>query len=330
MKSFFLLILILTIFNVYPQWKYSNGSNKFDGEYKSTYVVGKGEEWPYLKPQFHVNSFINEGKPNIYISNIGYTGCDYATISFAFDGIDDILVYSASSNSDNDAAFVTGSIYEISNLINLLKEQTKAYVRYENNCGTTDYEFNLYGSTKAINYVVNGFYENQIELRIKTRILKKELDSIKEIEYKKEIKQKEILDSINLIKSKIELDRKTLEFKDSLLSYFDYKGIEVSKTLLKNIIEFKINSTKRVYYCKTTFNSGNIIRNKQHSFFASDKHVIYNRIEEGCIRMGVLDESTGLQKTFFISREELSKLSEDYRIKALCDNWTKILELNSK
>ncbi|MDM9632122.1 hypothetical protein [Robiginitalea aurantiaca] len=136
----FFTILIIPVM-AFGQWTSSSGDNKFDGKYRSAMVIGKGSEWPYNRPTLVINLF-ESSTPNIYLTNIGYTGCGSAAIEITFDNTDKIYTYNSYSNSDNDAAFIDYNnevshynSLNLSDLLDLFKEKTRLYIRYSSSCG---------------------------------------------------------------------------------------------------------------------------------------------------------------------------------------------------
>ena len=71
----FVFILLLSNINFGQKWTYSSGGNVFDGQYKTSSIVGTGGEFPYNNPVFVVNLFENE-QFNVYLSYAGFAGCD--------------------------------------------------------------------------------------------------------------------------------------------------------------------------------------------------------------------------------------------------------------
>ena len=161
MKSILIMITFAICFNMNGQWKYKSGSNQFDGSFKMSYVIGKGGKFPYNSPTFVINRFESRDI-NVYLTGIGYTGCDYNSIKISFG---DNKIYEdngVTENSDRDALFIEG-FREMTMLefINMVKSKSKMYVRFSNRCGQSDYVFGLSGSTKAIDYAIGSWIREQ-------------------------------------------------------------------------------------------------------------------------------------------------------------------------
>lgn len=311
-----ILISILSVQTSYAQWKKVSGNNKFDGDFKHAYISGKGGSYPYNKPVLHITQH-NEEDLNIYIDNIGYTGCNNPNLLFAFDQDDDILKFNANSNLNNDATFITSTTQELSDLTELLKNKKVVYIRYRDSCGKEDYEFSLSNSTNAIEFVIGDYFKTKNQQRQQSIIASRKLDSINKFSELQNNKKQRKLDSIVSINQSLELNEKSLKFEKQLMADFnDSKMITVA--------DFKVQETKRAKYCKRT-EDGVTYRNREISFYTSDRYKIYNRIHEGCVMMDILDSRGRKDKTIFISNTELLKLSNDYRLKVISKNWIDLI-----
>jgi hypothetical protein len=162
--SILLVSLLLPLMSFSQNWQYKAGGSAFDGKYKTSYVQGVGNKFPYNKPLLTINKFDNQDEINFYISGAGYfqegtntsirwvfnnePGIIYSTYSFSYssDGQMLFLTEFNDPNSDNKI-----SKYEF---INKLKNASKVSVRTSDNYGSNDIVFSLNGSTKAINSVI--------------------------------------------------------------------------------------------------------------------------------------------------------------------------------
>lgn len=205
MKIKISLTLTLLIFSAlsYSQWKKSGNNDVFDGNYRSAMVIGSGGKFPYTKPILVVNYFEKSDNLNIYIRNAGYSGCSDKVIYFKFES-DDTIYRSTSIRTDanKEAWFIkTGNLNLPSNLnfldnhiqlLEKLKTHSKLDIRMMSSCSKADYQFNLSGSTSAINYVLElrKKGDKKREKLIKEKLIQKRIkDSI-------EKSQKRIKDSI--------------------------------------------------------------------------------------------------------------------------------------
>lgn len=160
-KQIKLLIFLLPCI-VLGQWKTNTGSNKFDDNYKSATVIGTGGEFPNEAPMLVINR-ISDNAPAIYLTDIGYTGCDNNVVQFSFNGKSEIYTSSSTSiDTNKDVVFIDGfSEIAMFNIVDLLKEKSMLYVRYTNSCKQYDYKFKLTGSSDAIYYAVGSYYDDQ-------------------------------------------------------------------------------------------------------------------------------------------------------------------------
>jgi len=181
--------MLFLAFNLYlnsQTWTYEKGGNVFDGEYKTSSIIGIGSEWPYEIPIFVVNVFNNNiDNPNIYLSNVTYAGCDNKQIKIIFDNESKVYNFTATTNENQDIWFLHLIIYEdvnigyydqdrkewitrnspyykpqskfdkneFDNFIKDIKNRTKMHVRLQSDCTKYDCVFSLKGSTAALNFV---------------------------------------------------------------------------------------------------------------------------------------------------------------------------------
>jgi len=198
MKKYLILFafIIFIINTTYAQrWTYKSGGNAFDGKYKTSSIKGSGGEFPYTSPYFVVNYFENSEQLNIYVSNAGSAICDGKIVYMKFDNDEKLYQFKVSTNADEDLWFLEKYYNDESTLskvelLNKLKSQNRIYVRLRSDCGQTDYEFSLAGSSAAINYVTAEYFNKlkQIELAKK----KKEEEERKKSALNK-IKKKQII-----------------------------------------------------------------------------------------------------------------------------------------
>lgn len=159
----------------------------------------------------------------MYITDAGYSGCGGKQILFKFNGDDKIYKTDYVTSGVNNESWFISSFYdiEIYEFIEKLKTNNSFSVRMRSDCGSTDYNFTLRGSTKALNFVLGENWlkekkenrrKDSIELiknkevnRLKIELKRKE-DSIAEVELKKKKQNKRMKDS--LINVKLEKQRK--------------------------------------------------------------------------------------------------------------------------
>lgn len=175
-KSLGLLFLILQFPLIQGQsWTFKSGGDDFDGTYKTSSIVGKGSEFPYNKPLFVVNKFSDNVEPNVYLSDIGYTGCDDNQLIFVFDGERKYTISDLSTNREEDILFISKLYWHddvigyrtdvpVAFLLDEIKRSSRMSVRFKNDCSQKDFYFTLAGSSKAIDFVLGpNWVEKQMQ-----------------------------------------------------------------------------------------------------------------------------------------------------------------------
>ena len=157
------LTLLFSLSSLSQNWKYEDGGSAFDGKYKTAYIQGTGNKFPYKTPSLIINKF--EGKPiNFYISGAGFfqenTGVG---VLWVFDNEPNTIYTTpyTSISSDGKTLFFSefnnpngsGRLKSI-DMIEKLTLANKVTVRAEDKFGSNDIVFSLSGSTKAINFVI--------------------------------------------------------------------------------------------------------------------------------------------------------------------------------
>ncbi len=157
------LALLFSLSSLSQTWKYEAGGSTFDGKYKTAYIQGSGNKFPYKTPSLVINKF--EGKSiNFYISDGGFfqekTGI---RVLWVFDNEPEKLysTYDYSISSDGKTLFFaefnnpdgSGKLKPI-DIIEKLTLANKVSVRMSDDFGSNDIVFSLSGSTKAINFII--------------------------------------------------------------------------------------------------------------------------------------------------------------------------------
>ncbi|MBL7811570.1 MAG: hypothetical protein JNL57_05055 [Bacteroidetes bacterium] len=152
-------------------WTYKQDKNPFDGKYKTCSIIGSGGSFPYTQPVLVLNHFENALDLNLYISEVGYAGCDNKKILVQFDNEDSIYSYSSSTNNDKNVWFFdfssemnqSGQQLSMFKLLKKMQIMSTIQIRLESECGQSDYSFSLAGSTTAINFVASEWMENSLK-----------------------------------------------------------------------------------------------------------------------------------------------------------------------
>lgn len=184
MKKLLLLFtfLLLSVVGLNAQtWSYTNKTSDFDGSYKIVSAYGYDGGFPYETPRFIVRN--TGGRIDLYISNLGYTGCDGNELIIVFDSKRKYYVSTGLliESTDKDALFIAGireswngQVLTIYHLLDEVKKSSKMSIRFSSDCKTNDFFYKLDGSTSALNKMfgsriqdeVKSFEENKIKLAI--------------------------------------------------------------------------------------------------------------------------------------------------------------------
>jgi len=221
-KLLLILLLCITISSYSQSWRFTSGGDDFDGKYKTSSIVGVGNEFPYKTPSLVINKFSkSDGYLNFYISSAGFyqenTGI---RIYWVFNNEPNVIysTYDYSISSDGKTLFLEEFNSPDSDLkitkyefIEKLKNASTVSVRISNNYGKNDIKFSLRGSTKAINYVLP---QKELQLKIediqKERKVKNVLISKKKVLFDSLIKsienEKLSESSLSILESKIKDD----------------------------------------------------------------------------------------------------------------------------
>tara|TARA_R110000744_G_scaffold107874_1_gene204536 strand:+ start:1680 stop:2615 length:936 start_codon:yes stop_codon:yes gene_type:complete len=153
-KKLSILLSILSIGLSAQTWTSSVVNDPWDGDYQIAFTIGSGGKSPYANPVLRIE------KPttglNIYIKNLGYTGCANNLLEFIFD---DERKYRArgTSSTTQDAIFIeTFSTYEnkesltVYHLLNELTKSSNLQIRFTSNCSLNTFSFGLSGSSRAV------------------------------------------------------------------------------------------------------------------------------------------------------------------------------------
>lgn len=158
MKTILTTALLLISISAFSQWTYNSGGSDFDGKYRTSSVKGSGGKFPYESPEMVFNNFEGNQFFNFYLSDVGYLGCDNRSILFKFP--DSPTIYKAGYTSlDKEKEIVFIQEFEnifVKDFFSKMKTNSKVSVRVSTECFTHDYSFSLSGSTKAIDFVLNG------------------------------------------------------------------------------------------------------------------------------------------------------------------------------
>lgn len=314
------IMILLFSQNILCQWKKGITNNKFDGDIKYASVHGTGGSWPNTKPLFTVNRF-NKGEPNIYLTGVGYT-CEDGRISIAFDGNDEIRSYYTTSDNAKEAVFITGSVQEISSLLETIKTKSKLYLRYSNSCGKDDYEFGLLGSQSAIDYVIGSYYENKMDEIQLAEVENRKRDSLLKVVRKERLERKKEEARLEAIRKSNEFEENRKEFLNAIPEMFNRSSKENFEH--KVIATIKVTYNVKFNYCKKLYDSGLEVYDKEMSFYENRNYDIYNDIDGDCIKFVELSRNNKSIETVYLPISSIGRLADDYHLNAIIENWAEI------
>ncbi|MDC3346226.1 hypothetical protein OAV76_03125 [Schleiferiaceae bacterium] len=204
-------------------WTSTVVSDPWDGDYNIAYTRGYGGESPYTNPTLRIEN--TKKGINIYIKDLGYTGCSANRLDLIFDNK---RKYSAKGNSSttNDALFIDRGFYtyeskKLLTLYHLLDELTKSSslkIRFINDCSVNVFSFNLSGSSGAIYKAVGKNLITEKVVYYDTRFERANARQDSLINYKKIIQNKN--DSI----------KSTLESQDEIVNAFILNPISLENS----------------------------------------------------------------------------------------------------
>ena len=273
MKKLLLLstFILLSVVGLNAQtWTYANKTSDFDGSYKIVSAYGYGGEFPYQSPRFIVRDM--DDRIEIFISDLGYTGCDGNELIIVFDSKRKYYVSTGLliESTDKDALFIAGireswngEVLTIYHLLDEVKKSSKMSIRFSSDCKTNDFFYKLDGSTSALNKMfgrriqdeVKSFEENKVKLAIAKKekerkqaisdsIERIKIDSIASYREKAFMRQKAVKDSLNghyeqLIQ--LFLDNPTINGQDVNYTIPEASREKVIPVMTRNIEVLRVN-----------------------------------------------------------------------------------------
>ena len=131
MKNASLILLLIFPISVFSQWRYTEINDDFDGVYRYSKVVGKGNDRTYDDPELILRKYKNEISFDLYIDDAGYfTTNSKNNIYIKFDN-EDFYLTEGSPSIDRSALFINSTIWKEKNgeaisQIELLQKMMKA------------------------------------------------------------------------------------------------------------------------------------------------------------------------------------------------------------
>ena len=159
MKRTLLFFAIISItYSMHAQWKYQEINNSFDGVTRKVYIKGKAISSSSYNPTLVITKSFKTNTIDIQIKNADKLDIilNPPSIIFKVDGGDDSIYFGDIESSVSELKKGTWTITDkkINQLLELIKNNYKLYVRLFNIYVVDDYEFSLKGSAKAIQYLL--------------------------------------------------------------------------------------------------------------------------------------------------------------------------------
>jgi hypothetical protein len=225
MKKLILLLLFIPLVS-FGQWTLDESNDPFDGKISTIEHRGYGGEFPYENPVLIIRYKHLKEELDIYITDMGYSGCSDNIIYASFNNTpENVFKYWVTASTDNKAVFFRD--YQFSTLLSNLKTFSTVTIKFSNSCGDKRFKFNLLGSSKAINNLLEkttNYNKKAIQLK-KSKLKTKNSYVEKLINQAKEIADWEV-NELNSLKYQIEKDYDDEVKYDSLIvkprSFKDY------------------------------------------------------------------------------------------------------------
>ena len=163
MKKLLILLLFIPLVSFGQSWIYDQSIDPFDGKESTLIHYGYGGQFPYKNPVLKFRYRHNTNELEIYIADLGYSGCDDNYISMSFnDDPQNVFSYFVNESTNRTAVFFEED--DFVPLIMKLKKYSYVTVRFSNSCGVKRFKFNLKGSSNAL----NKFLGNSSEYNVKS------------------------------------------------------------------------------------------------------------------------------------------------------------------
>ena len=162
MKRTLLFLAIISItYSMHAQWKYQEINNPFDGVTRKVYIKGKAISSSSYNPTLVITKSFKTNTIDIQIKNADKLDIilNPPSIIFKVDGGDDSIDYQYASKYHYNSFELKEGTWTIPNrnfnqLLELIKNNYKLYVRLGGMYWINDYQFSLKGSAKAIQYLM--------------------------------------------------------------------------------------------------------------------------------------------------------------------------------
>ena len=163
MKRTLLFLAIFSItYSMHAQWKYKEINNPFDGVTRKVYIKGKAISSSSYNPTLVITKSFKKNTIDIQIKDANKLDRTFPMVPgvlFKVDGGDDEIYFESENEYDHNTFELKEGTWtipdkKINQLLELIKNNYKLYVRLFNYSKLDDYEFSLKGSAKAIQYLM--------------------------------------------------------------------------------------------------------------------------------------------------------------------------------
>ena len=173
MRKILLILVCVPLIGLGQTWKYSSGGNDFDGKYRTSSVIGTGDDYPYNTPKLVVNYWERNEDINLYIIDAGYFTSGSGTEVYLSFSNENEMIYACDEvgfSNNSDAVFMNdfylrdnyNEKFDKIEIIEKLMNASYVNIRISNDYGQNTIRFSLRGSSKAITYVIPN-----IDIRLK-------------------------------------------------------------------------------------------------------------------------------------------------------------------
>jgi len=246
MKKLLFLLLFVPFVSIGQSWIYDQSIDPFDGKESTLIHYGFGGQFPYKNPVLIFRYTHNTNELEIYIDDLGYSGCDDNYISMSFnDNPENVYSYSVNESKDKSAVFFEED--DFVPLIMKLKKYSFVSVRFSNSCDNKRFKFNLKGSSNAL----NKFLGNSSEYNIKSITTK--IDSEKSYLKNKKSNIKKLILQAKQIADWNYIDYDYLEsFEYSLNKNYERHQYDSITLFPDGFLDYKNTGTVLAYYVDKT------------------------------------------------------------------------------
>ena len=160
MKRTLLFFAIISItYSMHAQWKYQEINNPFDGVTRKVYIKGKAISSSSYNPTLVITKSFKTNTIDIQIKDVDefcFERICSPEIVFKIEGGNDSIYFEALGDYKDKFTWriPNWNVTEINQLLELIKNNYKLYIRLFNYEKINDYEFSLKGSAKAIQYLM--------------------------------------------------------------------------------------------------------------------------------------------------------------------------------